>query len=105
MQHKWQESNIMEDKVDWKDDKISHKGMKRKISELEARIVELEKRPQAKFCELCGHTTFQKFVPFRWEKKGKEFEICPKCARLESKQVERAKQEKDWKGFGSVKME
>jgi len=35
----------MEDKVEWKDDKISHKGMKRKISELEARIVELEKRP------------------------------------------------------------
>ena len=55
----------MEDKIDWKDEKISHKGMKRKISELEARIVELEKRPQAKYCELCGHTTFQKFVPFR----------------------------------------
>ena len=57
----------MEDKVGWIDDKISHKGMKRKISELEARIVELEKRPTARYCELCGHTTFQKFVPFKWE--------------------------------------
>ena len=100
MQHKWQEINIMEDKVEWKD----HKGMKRKISELEARIVELEKRPTAKYCELCGHTTFQKFVPFKWEKKGKQFEICPKCARLESRNIERAKQEKDWAGYGSVKM-
>ena len=87
MQHKWQESNIMEDKVDWKDDKISHKGMKRKISELEARIVELEKRPQARYCELCSQTTFKKFEAIKWEKNGKEFEICPDCARLEYKQM------------------
>ena len=81
------------------------------IEELELRIVnceeklhELEKRPTARYCELCGQTTFQKFVKFKWEKKGKEFEICPKCARLEYKNKERQKQEKDWKGFGSVKM-
>ena len=94
----------MEDKIDWKDEKISHKGMKRKISELEARIVALEKRPQARYCELCGQTTFQKFTPFKWERNGRTFEICPKCARLEYRQMERARQEKDWAGYGSVKM-
>lgn len=89
----------------WTTDKISHKGMKRKILELEDRIEEqrqvsiqvakminerideLEKRPQARYCELCSQTTFKKFEAIKWEKNGKEFEICPDCARLEYKQM------------------
>ena len=68
------------------------------IEELESRIVkveeklhELEKRPTARYCELCGQKTFQKFVKFKWEKKGKVFEICPKCFTRDSYYFDKVK--------------
>jgi len=78
-------------------------AIEQRIFALEEKVHELEKRPTARYCELCSQTTFQKFVRFKWEKNDKEFEICPKCARLEYKNKERARQEKDWKGYGSKK--
>jgi len=76
----------------------------KKIEELEARVKKLESIPQARKCELCGHTTFEQFVPYSWgnsalEDTTKTHEICPSCARNEYTFEEKMRKEEEWRTF------
>ena len=67
-----------------------------KNTELNERLEKLEKKPQARKCELCGKTTLEEFVRHSWQN-GKEYEICPECAKVEYAFEEKMRKDTEWR--------